>query len=577
MKKLYIIALGLLTSSVIAKGSHPKPVDGNPNAQSTQSEPGGSEFKSNKSSPVRGLERTQKQSESPSTVVDLRAIDGANNNLADPDMGKAHIRLSRFGQANYADGISAIDDALPSARVISNLVLAQTESEPNTYGASDYLWQWGQFLDHDIDLTDGAVPEETVSISVPEGDAYFDPDFTGTQTIDINRSLYDESTGTSSANPRQQINEITAWIDASNVYGSDIDRANGLRTLDGSGRLKVSDGDLLPFNTDGLVNAGGDSPALFVAGDVRANEQVGLTVMHTLFVREHNRLVARFSRDNPSLNGEELYQKARGYVAAQMQIITYKEFLPLILGKDALPKYQGYRPEQDADIANEFSTAAYRFGHTMLSPQILRLDESLNEIDAGHLALRDAFFRPDRLMTEGGLEPILRGLANQVSQRIDSHVIDDVRNFLFGQPGAGGFDLAAINIQRGRDHGLASFNDMRRALGLRPVSRFDEISEKPSVQQALAAAYDSVEDIDLWVGGLAEDPHKKAMVGETFYHILKRQFIALREGDRFWYRNQFSQRELEELEQTRLSDIIRRNTTIGRELQDNVFLVTHNR
>lgn len=139
------------------------------------------------------------------------------------------------------------------------------------------------------------------------------------------------------------MNQITHFIDASNVYGSDDVRAAALRTNDGTGRLLVSAGDLLPFNSPGLPNAGGTGPELFLAGDVRANEQVGLTAMHALFVREHNRLAAEIAGSSPELTGEEIYQEARRFVGALMQSITYNEFLPALLGANALTPYRGYR------------------------------------------------------------------------------------------------------------------------------------------------------------------------------------------------------------------------------------------
>lgn len=522
-------------------------------------------------SPVRNIERDRPPAPD-APVFDIRSYDGSNNNLENPDWGKAHTQLQRYSGADYSDAISSpAGESRPSARVISNLVFAQSHDVQNAKMVTDFMWQWGQFLDHDIDLTDGVDPEEPANIAVPAGDVFFDPQATGIAEIPLNRSVYDVETGTDSDNPRQQINEITAWIDASNVYGSSTERANALRTMDGTGRLKTSEGNLLPFNVDGLANAGGTSAGLFLAGDVRANEQVGLATMHTLFVREHNRQVERIKRDNPDLSGEELYQQARTLIAAQMQVITYNEFLPLLLGRDALPRYRGYNPDIDASIANEFSTGAYRLGHSLLSSQLLRLDEDGEEIEAGHLSLREAFFRPSEIINEG-LEPVLRGLATQVCQSIDNYVIDDVRNFLFGAPGAGGFDLVSLNIQRGRDHGLPGYNQARIAMGLNPVSEFEEVSSDPLVSSALAEAYESVDEIDLWVGGLAEDHYQDAMVGELFFHILQRQFLALRDGDRFWYQNTMSERQASRVEETRLSDIIRRNTEVGRELQRNVFL-----
>jgi hypothetical protein len=244
-----------------------------------------------------------------------------------------------------------------------------------------------------------------------------------------------------------------------------------------------------------------------------------------------------------------------------------------LLGPDALAPYQGYDPGVDARIANIFSAAAYRFGHSSLSPQLLRLDAKGKEIDAGHLPLRDAFFAPWRITQEGGIDPILRGLAQQEAQEVDCFVVDDVRNFLFGEPGAGGFDLAALNIQRGRDHGLPRFNATRQALGLKRVKRFSDITSDSEIQSRLAAIYADVDEVDLWVGGLAEDHRHSAQVGETFYAIIKEQFEALRDGDRFWYQSDLTDAELADVLQTQLSDVIRRNTDIDNEIPDDVFQI----
>ncbi|MDY7095262.1 MAG: peroxidase family protein [Acidobacteriota bacterium] len=503
-----------------------------------------------------------------------RSLDGTGNNLLDSETGATYTTLLRLLPSDYGDGISSLAGPdRPSARAISNLVTAQPSSFTNDGGITDYLWQWGQFLDHDMDLTEGNDPPEAANIVIPMGDPFFDPEFTGTATMSLNRSVYDLTTGTGVDNPRQQLNEITAWIDASNVYGSDEFRAAALRTLDGTGRLLTSSGNLLPFNTLGMPNAGGDGPELFLAGDVRANEQAGLTAMHTLFVREHNRLAQEIALAEPSLDGEEIYQRARRMVGALMQAVTYNEFLPLLLGPDALPPYSGYRPDLDARISNLFATAAYRFGHSALSPVIRRLDAQGEEIQEGHLPLRDAFFAPHRIADEGGIEPILRGLASQACQVPDPMVVDDLRNFLFGAPGSGGFDLTALNIQRGRDHGLPSYNDTRRGLGLPPAAGFSDITSDPMMSQRILQAYGDVEQVDLWVGGLAEDAVPGSMLGEVFTLVLVDQFTALRDADRFWYQRILSPQELAEVESTRLSDIIRRNTPIGDEIQDDIFLL----
>jgi len=510
----------------------------------------------------------------PAQGGDYRSIDGSGNNRDDAAMGSAGTRLLRNVPADYADGVAALAGAeRAGAREVSNIVCDQDGSLPNSVGASDFVWQWGQFLDHDLDLTGGIDPPEPADIAVPAGDPFFDPFATGAEAIAFNRSLYDPATGSGDDNPRQQINEITAWIDASNVYGSDTQRAAALRTDDDTGRLRVSAGNLLPFNIDGLPNAGGSAVSLFLAGDVRANEQVGLTAMHTLWMREHNRWARAIARRSRRLSGEEIYQQARRMVIAEMQAITYREFLPVLLGPGALPPYAGYDPGVDASIRNVFATAGYRFGHSLLSPTLLRLDQRGVEIDEGHLELRDAFFAPQRITGEGGIEPLLRGLAAQVCQSFDPFVVDDVRNFLFGPPGAGGFDLASLNIQRGRDHGLPGYNDVRGAYGLAPAQDFAAVSSDPEIQARLAAAYGDVDSIDAWVGGLAEDHLPGAMVGELVRAVLVEQFVALRDGDRFWYERILSPTERQRVDATTLADVIRRNTRIGSEIADDVFHV----
>ena len=370
-----------------------------------------------------------------------RSLDGGGNNLQHPDWGRAGTRLLRLAGVDYADGIAGPSGALrPGPRVISNQLCVQHDSVTNQAGASSFLWQWGQFLDHDIDLTPGAEPAEPLPIAVPAGDPAFDPEWSGTQSISFQRSAYDPSSGTGTDNPRRQINVITTFIDASNVYGSDAERARTLRTLDGSGRLATSHGrQFLPYNTEGLPNAGGPDPSLFLAGDVRANEQVALTALHTLFLREHNRLCDQIRAHYPKLTGEEIYQRARRMVGALIQVISYQEFLPLLLGEGAIPPYAGYDPAIDPGISNEFSTAAYRVGHSMLAPTFLRMNAPGHELV--HTSLRDAFFNPRLIHKGGGLEPLLRGLALQPAQEVDGKMVDGVRNFLFGEPGSGGFDL----------------------------------------------------------------------------------------------------------------------------------------
>ncbi|MEM9285150.1 MAG: peroxidase family protein [Pseudomonadota bacterium] len=526
----------------------------------------------------RGLARGRRQDQGISRGGrEIRTYDGSANNIANPSWGVSFAHLLRLGDADYTDDVSSLAGALrPSARVVSNNVHAQDEGEsiPNSFGGTDFVWQWGQFIDHDLDLTDGA--EEDADITVPTGDPHFDPTSSGIAVISFSRALFDPDTGTDASNPREQENEITAYIDGSQVYGSDDERAAALRVGPDSPFLKTSEGNLLPFNEDSLVNANGfvtDPTTLFLAGDVRANEQLGLAVMHTLFVREHNRLAAILQAESPGRNANDIFEDARRLVIAKLQIITYEEFLPALIGVGAIPAYTGYDATVDAGIFNEFSVAAFRLGHSMLNEQLLRADASGAEIADGHVSLREAFFTaPGLLQAEDDIDPILRGLAAQQHQMIDAKIITDVRNFLFGMPGAGGFDLASLNIQRGRDHGVPGYNEMREVMGLGRVTDFGDITSDADVVDALRATYGSVDDIDLWVGGLSEDVDPAGgQLGPLFRSILIAQFTNVRDGDRFWYQHDLRPGEMNRVAGTTLAQVIRDNTSIGLELQDNVF------
>ncbi len=523
----------------------------------------------------------------PLQIKEFRTIDGTQNNKDNPTWGSADKPFARLTAPDYADGFAEPSGAdRPSARFISNAVCSQSQSIPNTHGFTDYLWQWGQFVDHDITETPTIIPTEPFNISVPTGDVWFDPESRGDRTIIMTRSYYEYFD-----NVREQFNILTSYMDASQVYGSDDDRAIELRTMDGTGKLKVSEGNLLPYNVNGFTNApSGQIPRFFLAGDVRANEQLGLIAMHTLFVREHNYWAERIANGEvpmklkrnhrgvpttqQTMTDDEIYETARAIVAAEIQAITYREFLPVLLGPNAIPRYRGYKPTVDPTVSTEFASFAFRVGHTMLSPELLRLNADNEPIKAGNISLAASFFAPQEIPENGGIEPILRGLAVQPAQQLDEMLVDEVRNFLFGAPGSSGFDLASLNIQRGRDHGITDYNNLRVQLGLPALTSYADITQDPAKQAKIAEAYGGrLDTIDPWIGMLCEDPVPGSLVGITLQIILAEQFEALRDGDRFWYQNTFPRETQKMIEEQTLAVIIRRNTDIGDELQDNVFLL----
>ena len=511
-----------------------------------------------------------------STDAKTYSVTGVGNNAAHPEWGSVGVKLLRRAASAYADGRSAPAGATrPNARAISNALNTQLASAENNRGLSDFIYVFGQFLDHDITLTT-PTSGESMPIAIPAGDSSFDPTGSGTKQMPFTRSNFDPATG--SSNQRQQVTSVTAFIDGSQVYGSDPTRAAALRTLSG-GKMRTSEGNMLPFNTDGFPNENGahvvEDTKLFLGGDVRANENVELTSLQTLFLREHNRQATAIAASNPSLTDEQIYQKARRIVIGELQAITYNEFLPAMLGARALPRYRGYRPRVNPGIANEFSSAAYRVGHSMLDGEIGRLNDDGSETPQGPIELRNAFFNPtvfDPTLPnhQGDIDPFMKAAASGNMQEIDLKVVDDVRNFLFGPPGSGGFDLAAMNIQRGRDHGLADYNTVRAAYGLRRVTSFAQISSNSDTAAALEAAYGSVSNIDLWVGGLAEDHVRGGSLGPVFTRIVADQFARLRDGDRFYYENSLRGRELSQVRRTTLSKVLRENTALTT-VQRNAF------
>ena len=288
----------------------------------------------------------------------VEPIDGVGNNIANPTLGAANTDFVRITAANFADGIDAPNGQnLPSARVISNLTASQDvagieQDENNDRSMSDWVYAWGQFIDHDIDLTEsGTVP---MNIPVPAGDPTFDPTDQGNLSIAFDRSQTAPGTGTSTSNPAQFVNQDTSFIDGSMIYGSDATTAADLRTFVG-GQLKTSAGDLLPYNTMGLNmadNIGVPEDTLFAAGDVRANENVELTNITTLFVREHNYQAALLAKEHPTWNDQQLYNGARQIVIGEIQSITYNEWLPALMGNNALTPYRGYNPNVDPAISD---------------------------------------------------------------------------------------------------------------------------------------------------------------------------------------------------------------------------------
>ncbi|XP_028422067.1 thyroid peroxidase [Perca flavescens] len=390
----------------------------------------------------------------------------------------------------------------------------------------------------------------------------------------------------SQALQQQQINAITSFIDASLVYGETPRRAGFLRDLSGlNGKLAVNDQfrdpkgrPYLPFVAS-LPSACNQNPHgervdCFNAGDTRCNEDLPLIVLHTLWLREHNRIAEALKHINGHWNSETIYQETRKIIGALHQIITMRDYVPKIIGKEAfehyIGPYGGYDPTTDPSAANVFATAAFRFGHATISPILSRLNESFQKHEHfPHLRLDDTLFSPWRIVKEGGIEPTLRGSIGTAASAVSANMLmtEELTERLLLLNVSQHMDLASLNLQRGRDHALPGYNDWRSFCGLKRIKTLDgfkEVVTDNRVAEKIAQIYKHLDNIDVWLGGLVENMLPGSRTGPLFACLIGKQMKALRDGDRFWWEAEgiFSQQQKAELIKGSLSRIICDNSDI---------------
>ncbi|XP_049659351.1 myeloperoxidase-like isoform X4 [Accipiter gentilis] len=382
---------------------------------------------------------------------------------------------------------------------------------------------------------------------------------------------------------RDQINALTSFLDGSMVYGSEVPLANKLRDQTNQlGLLAVNQNftdkgkAYMPFNnmqkSPCLTVSREAKIPCFLAGDSRANEMLELACMHTLFLREHNRLARGLKRLNPHWNGEKLYQEARKILGAMIQIITYRDYLPLLLGtsfRRLIPRYRGYNESVDPRISNVF-TLAFRFAHASVPPTVDRLDQNYKSIGP-KIQLRNAFFAVWRIVKEGGIDPFLRSLmANQAKLMTQQQMlVDELRDRMFERIERIGFDLAALNMQRSRDHGLPGYNSWRQFCGLSQPSGLKTLARvlrNHALAKKFIELYGTPKNIDIWIGALAEPFVNGGRVGPLMACLIGTQFRNIRDGDRFWWesRGVFTPRQRSSLDKISLSRIICDNTHISK-------------
>ena len=505
--------------------------------------------------------------------------DGSGNNLANSDWGAVNSQINRLTPQSFNDSISEMAHPdYQNPRIISNIVCNESLAIPNSLGLSNMNVLWSEFINNDMQLTshqdsshEGGMEE--AHITIPIDDEIMNPGGVEDSRIKYLRTEFISDTGSEEGNPREYPNEVSSWLDGSSIYSSSVELQDYLRMGEG-GRLKVTDidgWDMVPGRvTEYVESSTGDNPNLqFFVGDSRNLEHIGLTSLQVLFIREHNRLADGLSERHSDWSDEQLFQRAKKLVQAEIQAITFNEYLPSI-GID-LSDYSGYNSSVNPQLSNEYILLAAFATGSQMADGWLQFDEGLNESTSGHLDLRDGFWTTSSLIDAGGIDTTIRGAAYDNQREMDLAVNPSLRNLMSGAMWGGWMDDCAMDIQRGRDRGLTDYNSLREGLGLERVTNWGDISSNVDSQQKLAEAYPDVDSIDAYIGVMAEDRLESSIYGQTQQMLVLDQFKRIRDADRFWYENDAELTSLtSEFNSLRLSDIILRNSEIE-SIQCNVF------
>lgn len=536
-----------------------------------------------------------------------RQQSGACNHKYSPSLGQALTTYKRLLNPIYTDGIHSFKRSvtkkfvLPSARVVSERMI-QRESDNMPSGRFTVAFaHWGEFVEHDLAQTVSHKMvhfDSSINCCTPDGNKlaprHIHPFCSAIEVPNDDKFYGDKNVkclsyvrsmgglrGDCSFGPLDQLNQATHYLDGSQIYGNDEEQTKSLRNGI-RGQMRHSQ-NFLPKEEHFKENEMKcrEDKNCYEAGDSRANSHPQLTALHTIFLREHNRLAEKLSELNPHWNDEKLFEEARRVLIAEIQHITYDEWLPLLLSKDDMNKMAAreYQDVVNPAVSNSFATAAVRFIKSLIPEkiQLFNEDRTLNS----SLNLGDHLYKT-HIIEAMDLNQFLRGLTTQKSRKLDLAYTKDLVD-LHGSELLG-LDVISLDIQRGRDHGLPGYNAYRKLCGLRSARVFNDLLDNiaPEEVKKLSQVYNHPDDIDLIIGGLAETPKKDSVVGETFACILADQFRRTREGDRYFYSFinsrkpwEFTSKQIEEIQKVTLSKIICDNADVE-SVQPEAFLPISN-
>ncbi|XP_042543944.1 dual oxidase 1 [Dipodomys spectabilis] len=530
---------------------------------------------------------------------EVQRFDGWYNNLMEHRWGSKGSRLQRLVPANYADGVYQPlgEPYLPNPRDLSNTATKGPAGQASLRNRTVLGVFFGYHVLSDlVSVETPGCPAEFLNIRIPPGDPVFDPQRRGDVVLPFQRSRWDPETGQSPSNPRDLTNQVSGWLDGSAIYGSSHSWSDALRSFSGGQLASGPDPNfprdpqaaLLMWSAPDPATGQGGPRGLYAFGAPRGNREPFLQALGLLWFRYHNACARRLARERPRWGDEELFQHARKRVIATFQNIALYEWLPSFLQKTP-PPYTGYRPFVDPSISPEFVAASEQFLSTMVPPAVYMRNASchfqriVNRNSSFSRALRvcNSYWSREHpsLQRAEDVDSLLLGMASQIAEREDHVMVEDVRDFWPGPLKFSRTDHFASCLQRGRDLGLPSYMKAREAMGLPPITQWQDINSAlakshGNVLQATAALYNQdLSRLELLPGGFLEshgDP------GPLFSAIVLDQFVRLRDGDRYWFENTrnglFSEDEIAEIRNTSLRDVLVAVTNVEpAALQPNVF------
>ncbi|KAJ8002561.1 hypothetical protein DPEC_G00160180 [Dallia pectoralis] len=535
---------------------------------------------------------------------EVQRYDGWYNNLADHDRGAVGSSLVRLLPARYYDGVllPLQEPLVPNPRRLSDVTAAGRSGLPSAHNHTVLSVFFGYHVVFDImDSRPPGCPPEFMNIPIPEGDPIFDPNHTGRVLLPFQRGLWDKHSSQSPNYPRTQVNLVTAWLDGSSIYGPSNSWCDTLRSFSGGGLAsghqwnmpRRSGGSHLMWSAADPATGEQGSDGLYELGNGWGNENVFTMAEGVVWFRYHNYIAANLRVKHQSWSDEDLFQNARKTVVATFQNIAFYEWLPGLLGNETMRAYPGYQKFVDPGISPEFYAAAVSIFSTMVPPgvymrngschfrNVVNMDGSLSPA----LRMCNSFWNRQNPNLKTGLDidHLIMGMASQIAERQDNIVVEDLRDYMYGPLRFSRSDLVALSVQRGRDFGLPSYNQVRTALGLAPVSRWGDINPElnttnPQLFRDLADLYDGdISQLELFPGGLLESMDRP---GPVFSSIILDQLDRIRNGDRFWFENtqngMFTSEELMAIRNTSFHDVIVAVTEAeAADIQRAVFFWSH--